>query len=142
MIGSAHHRTVGPVGTAGQSVGELVKQASEQLSELVRDELRLAQAELAAKGKRARIGGGMFGVAAVFGLIALGALAAAAIAALSLVLPVWAAALIVAGGLLAAAGILALAGKKEMGRAMPPTPEQAIGSVKADVHEIKERAHR
>jgi hypothetical protein len=123
-------------------VGELVKQASEQLSELVRDELRLAQAELAAKGKRARIGGGMFGVAAVFGLIALGALAAAAIAALALVLPVWAAALIVAGGLLAAAGILALAGKKEMGRAMPPTPEQAIGSVKADVHEIKERAHR
>jgi hypothetical protein len=142
MIGSAHHRTVEPVGTAGQSVGELVKQASEQLSELVRDELRLAHAELAAKGKRARIGGGMLGVAAVFGLIALGALAAAAIAALSLVLPVWAAALIVAGGLFAAAGILALAGKKEVGRAMPPTPEQAIGSVKADVHEIKERAHR
>jgi hypothetical protein len=141
MIGSAH-RTAEPVGTAGQSVGELVKQASEQLSELVRDEMRLAQAELAAKGKRAGIGGGMFGAAAVFGLTALGALAAAAIAALSLVLPVWAAALIVAGGLLAVAAVLALVGKKQLGRAMPPTPEQAIGSMKADVHEIKERAHR
>jgi hypothetical protein len=123
-------------------VGQLVKQASEQLSDLVRQEMRLAQAELAAKGKRAGIGGGMFGAAALFALIALGALAAAAIAALSFVLPVWAAALIVAGGLLAVAGILALAGKKEVGRAMPPTPEQAIGSVKADVDEIKERVHR
>lgn len=40
------------------------------------------------------------------------------------------------------AGVLALVGKKQVGRAMPPTPEQAIGSMKADVDEIKERAHR
>jgi Protein of unknown function (DUF1469). len=40
------------------STGELVSQLSEQVSHLVRDELRLAQAELKQKGKRAGIGPG------------------------------------------------------------------------------------
>jgi hypothetical protein len=127
---------------AGHSVGNLVKEASEELSTLVRQEVRLAQLELAAKGKRAKLGGGLFGGAGVVGFIGLQALAAAAIAALSRVLPVWAAALIVAGALLVLAAILALAGKKEISRATPPTPQAAIGSVKADLETIRERAHR
>lgn len=74
MIGTEHRHmagTAGTTGTAGQSVGQLVKQASEQLSDLVRQEMRLAQAELAAKGKRAGTGGGMLGAAALFAFIAL-----------------------------------------------------------------------
>ena len=60
------------------SVAELIKQLSEQSSRLARQEVELAKAELAYKGKRAGIGAGMFGGAGVFGFYALGALTAAA----------------------------------------------------------------
>ena len=50
-------------------VGELVKHASEQISTLVRDEIRLAKLELAAKGKRAGRGAGMFGGAGLDGSV-------------------------------------------------------------------------
>ncbi|MFF8606720.1 phage holin family protein [Streptomyces sp. NPDC015346] len=124
------------------SVGALVTQASQQLSQLVREEMRLAQAEMVHKGKRFGIGGGLFGGAGMVAFLALQALVAAGIAALALVLPVWASALIVCGVLLVIAGALALAGKKQVAQATPPTPERAIDSVKADVAEIKEKAHR
>jgi hypothetical protein len=38
--------------------------------------------------------------------------------------------------------VLALSGKKQVGRAAPPLPEETIDSVKADVAEIKESARR
>ena len=57
-------------------------------------------------------------------------------------LPVWAAALIVTGVLFVIAAVLAATGRGQLRRAAPPTPEQALGSVRADVEEIKERAHR
>ncbi len=43
------------------STGELVKRLSEQVSVLVRDELKLAQLEMTRKGKQAGIGAGMLG---------------------------------------------------------------------------------
>ncbi len=133
-----------PTGPNGKddSVGTLVTQASQQLTQLVRDEMRLAQAEMVQKGKRFGIGGGLFGGAGMVAFLALQALVAAGIAALALVLPVWASALIVFGVLLVIAGVLALVGKKQVSQATPPAPERAIDSVKADVAEIKEKAHR
>jgi Putative Actinobacterial Holin-X, holin superfamily III len=125
---------------AQQSVSALVSQASDQLSRLVRQEIQLARAEMAQKAKRAAIGGGMFGGAGLTALFAVQALVIAGIAALALVLPVWAAALIAAGALLAVTGILALTGKSEIGRALPPTPHEAIESTKADIETITERA--
>ncbi|WP_181768831.1 phage holin family protein [Streptomyces albidus (ex Kaewkla and Franco 2022)] len=139
MIGSVRHR---PEETNHNTVAVLVKQASEQLTDVVRSEMRLAQAEMKEKGKRAGFGGGMFGGAAILGLLALWALAFGAIAGIAVVLPVWAAALIVAGGLLLVAGALAMAGKHELRSATPPKPERTIDSVKADVDAIKEGAHR
>jgi hypothetical protein len=124
------------------SVSDLVKQASEQISQLMRQELRLAQAEVKQKGKRFGIGGGLFSGAGVIGFIALQALAATAIVALDLVWPLWGAALVVAAVLIAVAAVLAAVGKKQVSQAVPPAPEQAIDGVKADVAEIKERAHR
>ncbi|MGW0564579.1 phage holin family protein [Streptomyces sp. NPDC003016] len=133
-----------PTGPSGKddSVGALVTQASQQLSQLVRDEMRLAQTEMVRKGKRFGIGGGLFGGAGMVAFLALQALAAAGIAALALVLPVWASALIVCVVLLVTAGILALVGKKQVARTGPPTPERAIEGIKADMTEIKEKAHR
>ena len=52
------------------------------------------------------------------------------------------AALIVGAALLAVAGIAALVGKSRLSKGTPPVPKEAIGSVQADVHEVKEKAHR
>ena len=82
---------------------------------------------------------GAAGAVAYAGLLVL---SGAGVAALSLVLPVWAAALIVTGVLFVIAAVLAATGRGQLRRAAPPTPEQALGSVRADVEEIKERAHR
>jgi MFS family permease len=122
------------------SLGELVKQLSEQSSRLARQEVELAKAELAAKGKRAGIGAGMFGGAGAFGFYGLGALIAAAVLALATAVTPWLAALIVAVVLAAIAGILALIGKHEIQEATPPVPEQAAESVKEDVEFAKTRA--
>ncbi|WP_030318597.1 phage holin family protein [Streptomyces sp. NRRL B-3229] len=124
------------------SVGELVGQATEQLSRLVRQEVALAKEELAAKGRRAGRGGGLLGAAGAFAYAGLLALAGTGAAALSLVLPVWAAALIVTGVLFVIAAVLAATGRAQLRHAAPPTPEAALDSVKADVEEIRERAHR
>ncbi|MER5651413.1 phage holin family protein [Streptomyces sp. NPDC002131] len=123
-------------------MGELVQQASQQLTELVRGELRLAQAEMQEKGRRYGKSGGLFGGAGVFGFLMLEALVVTAIAALAVPLPVWAAALIVTAVLGVVAAVLALNGRKQVHRAAPPKPEQAIENVKADVAEIKRSAHR
>ncbi|MEV4256684.1 phage holin family protein [Spirillospora sp. NPDC049652] len=123
-------------------MGELVKQASEQIPELVRAEMRLAVAEMKQKGRHAGFGAGLFGGAGVVALYGVGALAAAAIAALALVLPVWAAALIVGAALLIIAAVLGLMGRSQVGQAEPPVPEQAMESTRQDINEIKERARR
>ena len=127
---------------AQEPVGDLVQRASQQLSQLVRDELRLAQAEMAQKGKRFGKGGGLFGGAGLMGVLTVQALVASVIAALSLVMGVWAAALIVTAVLGAVTALMAALGKQEISKASPPAPEQTIDSVKADVAEIREKAQR
>lgn len=123
------------------SVAELVKQLSEQTSRLAREEVELAKAELAAKGKRAGIGAGMFGGAGMAGFYAVGALTATAILALATAVAAWLAALIVTVVLGVIAGVLALQGKSKLQQATPPVPEQATESVKEDVQWAKTRAH-
>ena len=123
---------------AEQSTAELVQQASEQISRLVRDELALAKAELAEKGKHAAIGIGLFGTGGVLAMYGVGALIATAVIALALILPLWLAALIVTVALFLIAGILALFGKNQVTKAVPPEPKAAIASLKADVDEVKQ----
>lgn len=124
------------------STGELVKMMSEQVSVLIRDELKLAQVEMTSKGKQAALGAGMFGASGVAALYAVGCLLACVIIALSGVVVAWLAALIVGAALLAAAACVALVGKQRLRRATPPVPKETAASVKADVEEIKERIHR
>ena len=123
-------------------LGELVRRLGDQMSTLVRDEIRLAQAEVQEKGKRAGIGAGMFGGAGLLALYGVGALVASAILALGLALEPWAAALIVGGVLLAIAGVLALMGKSRVAEAMPPVPREAVQSVQEDIAVVKERGTR
>ena len=124
------------------STSELVKMMSEQVSTLIRDELKLAQLEMTNKGKQAALGAGMFGASGVVAIYGVGCLLACAIIATSGVVAAWLAAPIVGAALLAAAGAAALVGKHRLQRATPPVPGEAVASVKADVEEIKERTHR
>jgi uncharacterized membrane protein YqjE len=120
-----------------QPMGEVFKQLSDDLSTLVRQELRLAQAEMTDKGKKAGVGIGMFGGAAIVGLLALGALTTCLIAALSTAMEVWIAALIVTAVYGAVAAVLALNGRNRVSEATPPLPEQTIETVKEDAQWAK-----
>ena len=120
--------------------GDLLKELSNQTSTLVRQEIELAKAELAEKGKKAGVGAGMFGGAGLFGVFAFAALTTCIIAALDSALPLWLAALIVAVVYAAVAGVLALQGRNKVREAGPPMPEQATESMKEDLEWAKTRA--
>jgi len=127
---------------AEHTTGELVKQVTEQVSVLVRDELKLAQLEMTGKARQAGKGMGMMGGGGLIALYGVACLIACVIIAISHSLQAWLSALIVGAALLIVAGILAATGRGHMKRATPPVPTEAVDSVKTDVAEIKERAHR
>lgn len=124
---------------ADPPLGALVHDLSVQIPELVRSELRLAQAELTEKGKRVGIGAGLFGAAGLLAFFGAATLIATAVLALALVLPAWLAALIVALVLFAAAGVAALRGKSQVDEGTPVTPERAVAGVKDDIETVKGR---
>ncbi|WP_242893291.1 phage holin family protein [Actinomadura litoris] len=140
--GASRHDFAVPDQREEPGTGELVRQAAQQVSELMRAELRLAAAELKDKGKHAGKGAGMYGGAGLVALYGVGVLLAAAVAALALVLPMWASALIIGAVLLAVAGVLAMLGRRETARATPPKPEMAMDEARQTVSDIKERTHR
>jgi Putative Actinobacterial Holin-X, holin superfamily III len=133
---------VGQPAPPDRSTAELVKQLSEQVSVLIRDELKLAQLEMARKGKQAGVGVGLLGGSALVALYGAGCLIACAIIAVAGAVAAWLAALIVGAALLAVAGAAALLGKGRLQKAAPPLPEGAVDSIKTDIEEIKERARR
>ncbi|MGY1761703.1 phage holin family protein [Geodermatophilus sp. SYSU D00779] len=138
----ATRATAPPPAPEDASTGQLIGQLTEQISRLVRDEARLAQAEVTQKAKRLGIGAGLFGGAGLFVFLGLAVLIAAAVLALALVLPGWLAALIVAVVLFAVAGVLALVGKKDVEKGTPPVPTEAIASTRTDIQTVKESARR
>jgi uncharacterized membrane protein YqjE len=119
------------------SLGALVSELSTQIPDLIRSEMRLAQAEVAEKGKRAGLGIGMFSVAGLMGFFGLAVLITTFVLLLDLLLPAWAAALIVAVLLFAVAGAAALVGKNKVSEVGSPTPERAISGIKQDVATVK-----
>src|SRR5512132_4558799 len=121
-------------------LGEVAKNLTSDVSLLVRQEIELAKAEMAQKGRTAAPGLGMFGGAGVVALCAAGALTAFLILVLSLFLPEWAAALIVGAALAAVAYVLVRQGKERVADAGTPVPEQTIETVKEDVEWAKTRA--
>jgi len=121
-----------------QSVGELLKQLSQETSTLIKQEMALARAEITEQGKRAGTGAGMLGGAGVAGLLTLGALTATLIALLDTAMATWLAALIVTVIWAAVAGVLALQGRNKLEEAGPPAP-QTVETVKEDVRWAKTR---
>jgi hypothetical protein len=119
-----------------RTVGQLVAEATRDISEIVRAEVALAKAELAASAKNGALAGGLFGAAGYLGLLAsilLTIAAAYGISALGLA-PGWAF-LIVAVVLLVIAGLLAVIGKSRISRVGPP--QRAIASTKQTIAAVK-----
>src|SRR4051812_46785912 len=136
-------RAPAPVAEPGDaSTGQLIGQLTEQISRLVRDEARLAQAEVTQKAKRLGVGAGFFGGAGLVAFFGLATLITTVILLLALVLPAWLSALVVTVVLFAIAGVLALIGKKDVQQGSPPLPNQAIESTKTDIQTVKESARR
>lgn len=121
-------------------LGEVAKNLTSDVSLLVRQEIELAKAEMAQKGRTAAPGIGMLGGAGVVALCAAGALTAFAVLVFSIFLPEWAAALIVGAVLAAVAVALVRQGKERVADAGKPIPEQTIETVKEDVEWTKTRA--
>jgi hypothetical protein len=119
-----------------RTLGQLVAQASDDLSGIVRAEIALAKTELRADVKNAALGGGLFGVAGYLGLLASILLVIAAAYGLTEAgLAPWLAFLIVAVVLLVIAGILALVGKSRLGKVGPP--ERTIRNAQATIAAVK-----
>lgn len=121
-------------------LAEVAKNLTSDVSLLVRQEIELAKAEMAQKGRTAAPGIGMFGGAGIVALCAAGALTAFLGLVFSIFLPEWAAALIVGAVLAAVAVVLVRQGKERVAGAGKPIPEQTIETVKEDVEWTKTRA--
>ena len=127
-------------GDTERTVGQLVADASHDISALVQSEIQLAKAEVT---KGLTIGGkgvGMLVGAGLMGLFGLIYLLHAAARGIGVFLPVWAGYLIVAAVLFLVAGILALLGIKSLKKAKP-VPERAIKSAKDTVDAVKHAAN-
>jgi uncharacterized membrane protein YqjE len=119
------------------TLGALVHDLTQQVPELIRSEIRLAQAEMTEKGKRAGLGIGMFSAAGLLAFLGLCCVVTTAILALAQVLPDWLSALIVAAVLFLGGGIAGVLGKGQVQQATPPAPEHAIEGVKEDIAVVK-----
>jgi hypothetical protein len=118
------------------TIGQLIANASRDLSSLVRSEIELAKSELKASAKAAGTGGGLFGSAAFLGVLAIILLSiAAAYGVSALGLHPALAFLIVAFVYLVVAGVLVLVGKRLLGRAKPP--QRAIETSRESVEALK-----
>jgi uncharacterized membrane protein YqjE len=119
-----------------RGIGELVKDLAGQTSMLVRQEIKLAQAEVTEKGKVAGRGAGLLAGAGVAAVLMLGTLTAVLVVALDSALPLWLAALIVTllWGIVAA--VLAQTGRKALQAATPPAP-QTVETLKEDIQWAK-----
>jgi hypothetical protein len=119
-----------------RTVGQLVSEATRDISEIVRAEVALAKAELAASAKNGAVAGGLFGAAGYLGLLASILLAISAGYGISALGPPpgWAF-LILAAVLLLVAGLLVLIGRSRISRVQPP--QRAIRSTKQTIAAVR-----
>lgn len=128
---------VGPEDTPERTLGQLVADATRDLSAIMRSEIQLAKAEIQQDAKNAGVGAGLFGGAGVLGFLALILLLiAAAYGLVAAGVWPWLAFLIVAVVLLLVAGVLAMVGLRKV-KAVKGKPEKAITEAQQTIQAIK-----
>jgi hypothetical protein len=121
------------------SLSSLLRDLITEISELMRQEFRLARAETTAKLARAQTALIAMAAGLLFGFCAVLVLLEAAVAGLTEVMPPWAAALVVAG----VTAVLAFACFMIGQRMLAPTnlvPERTIESLRQDRDMVMEKA--
>lgn len=119
-----------------RTIGQLVADATHDISTIMRSEIALAKAEIASDAKSAGLGAAMFGAAAFVGLLGLIFLFHTIAYVLAIWLPVWAGYLITTGLLFVVAAALALLGRRSL-KAMKGKPERTIKNAQATITTIK-----
>jgi len=123
--------------TLERTLGQLVADATNDISSIIRSEIALAKAEMSADAKRAGIGAGMFATAGLFAFFALILLLiSAAYGLVAAGLAPWLAFLIVAGTLLLIGAILVFAGKHSLDN-VQGKPERAIKSTQDTIAAVR-----
>lgn len=133
-------RAATPVNDAGTStertLGQLVADATRDMSDIVRAEVALAKAELSYDITNGAVAGGLFGAASYLGLLAsVTAVITAGYALTEAGLPTWAGFLVITAVLLLVAGILALIGRSRIHKIGPP--ERTIRSARETIATVR-----
>ena len=123
--------------SAERTLGQLVADATHDISSIMRSEVALAKAEMRADAKKAGAGAGMFAAAGVLAFLALILLLiAAAYGLVALGLSPWLAFLIVALVLLIIGAVLVLVGKRSID-SVQGKPERAIKSTQETIAAVR-----
>ena len=121
---------------AGTSIGELIGNISNDLSQLFRQEVDLAKAELKEEAGKAGKAAGMLGGAAFAGYLAVVLLSFAAVFALANVMDAGWAALIVAVVWGVIGAVLYLNGRNKL-KTVDPMPRRTVDTIKEDAQWLK-----
>src|SRR6476620_4646371 len=121
---------------AERTIGQLVADATHDVSTIVRSAIALAKAEIAADAKKAAAGAGMFAAAGFVALLGLIFLFHTVVAVLDIWLPEWAGYLITTGLLFLVAAVLALVGRNSV-KKIKGKPERAIKNAQDTVAALK-----
>ena len=124
-------------GTTERTLGQLVADATHDVSSIMRSEIALAKAEIGADAKRAGVGAGLFAVAGFFAFLALILLLiAAAYGLVAAGLAPWLSFLIVAGVLLLLGAVMAFVGMRRF-RKIKGKPALAIKNAQETIAVIR-----
>lgn len=124
-------------GVTERTLGQLVADATHDLSSIIRSEIALAKAEIGADAKKAGAGAGLFAAAALLVFLALLLLPiAAAYGLVAVGLAPWLSFLIVSGVFLVLGAILAVIGKSSFSK-IKGKPERAIKNAQDTIAAIR-----
>lgn len=119
-----------------RTFGQLVADATAEVSAIMRQEIELAKRELAASAQNAAVGAGLFGAAGYFVFLStIVFVIAAAYGLVAAGLAAWLAFLIVGVALILIAAVLVLVGRWRIKKVGPP--QRAIASTQATIEAIK-----
>jgi uncharacterized membrane protein YqjE len=125
-----------PEQVAQTSVGELIGNISNDLSQLFRQEVELAKAELKQEASKAGKAAGMLGVAGFAGYLAVVLLSFALVFALANVMDAGWAALIVAVIWAIIGAVLFVTGRNKL-KTVDPVPHRTVDTIKEDAQWLK-----